>query len=160
MLAGVAARVSVRLEEAEIWEFLEAGHTGILTSLRRDGTPVALPVWYAVLDRAVYVNGPARTKKWKRIERDPRVSFLVEEGEAWRELQAVHLNGRAEFVEDEELLGRVGDLLDAKYAAFRTARTAMPKASRQHYGGGVRTIRIAPEGRILSWNNAKLPLAT
>ena len=87
----------MRLDEDELWAFLERGHTGILTSLRRDGFPVTLPVWYAVLARTVYVSGPAHTKKWRRIERDSRVSFLVEEGHAWRDLQAVQLTGHEEY---------------------------------------------------------------
>ena len=108
----MAKRVTVRLDEDELWAFLEQGHTGILTSLRRDGAPVALPVWYVVLDRTVYVSGPEHTKKWRRIDHDARVSFLVEEGLAWRELQAVHLSGAAHFVEDRETIDRVGYALD------------------------------------------------
>ena len=150
--------MGVRLTPDEQWATLEAAHTGIFTSLRRDGAPIALPVWYAVLDRAVYVGGPARTKKWKRIERDPRVSFLVETGLKWRELKAVQLNGRAVFVEDKETLRRVGEKMDERYAAFRTQRSAMPSKSQKHYGSGSRTIRIEPEGRILTWDNAKLQL--
>ena len=42
-------------------------HTGVLTSLRRDGAPVSLPVWFVALDRRIYVSGPARTKKFARI---------------------------------------------------------------------------------------------
>ena len=154
----MAERVTVRLDDDELWAFLEQGHTGILTSLRRDGAPVALPVWYVVLDRTAYVSGPARTKKWQRIDRDPRVSLLVEEGLAWRELQAVHLSGTAHFVEDHDTIDRVGRALDQKYAQFRTARAAMPERTQQAYGSGARLIRIEPQGRILSWNNAKLPL--
>lgn len=156
----MAAKVTVRLDEDEIWAFLEQGHTGILTSLRRDGTPIALPVWYGVVDRAVYVSGPAHTKKWKRIAHDPRVSFLVEEGLAWRELQAVQLNGRAQFVEDPDTIQRVGRVLDEKYSAFRTSRKAMPDRVQRNYGSGSRLVRIEPEGRILSWNNAKLALSS
>lgn len=154
----MAERVSVRLSEDEIWAFLEQGHTGILTSLRRDGAPISLPIWFAVHERTVYVNGPAHTKKWARIDHDPRVSFLVEEGLAWRELQAVHLSGTAHFVDDAETIDLVGRLLDEKYAAFRTARSTMPEAAQRNYGRGNRLIRIEPGERTLTWNNAKLPL--
>lgn len=156
----MAARPTVRLDDAEIWAFLEQGHTGILTSLRRDGVPIALPVWYAAFDRAVYVSGPAHTRKWRRIERDSRVSFLVEEGLAWSELQAVQLNGIAVFVEDEDTRRRVAEVLDAKYAAFRTQRKSMPDRVQKNYAGGARLVRIEPAGRILSWNNAKLSLSS
>ena len=154
----MAERVTVRLDEDELWAFLERGHTGILTSLQRDGAPVALPVWYVVFDRAIYVSGPAHTRKWKRIGRDPRVSFLVEEGLAWRELQAVHLSGTAHFVEDTPAAEAVAGLLDEKYAAFRTVRKTMPEQTQRNYGGASRLIRIDPQRRTLSWNNAKLPL--
>jgi len=30
------------------------------------------------------------------------VSFLVESGEAWRELRAVHVSGRAEVIDDHD----------------------------------------------------------
>jgi Pyridoxamine 5'-phosphate oxidase len=37
----------------EAWEAVGAAHTGILTTLRRDGGPIALPVWFVVDDRTV-----------------------------------------------------------------------------------------------------------
>ena len=92
--------MSVRLAPDEAWSVVEAAHTGILTTLRADGRPVALPVWFVVLDRTVCMSAPTRTKKVARIRHDPRASFLVESGERWAELEAVHLDGRVEIVED------------------------------------------------------------
>ena len=37
--------MGVRLSEEEAWAELATAHTGILTTLRRDGRPVSLPVW-------------------------------------------------------------------------------------------------------------------
>jgi PPOX class probable F420-dependent enzyme len=150
--------VSVRLSRDEAWSVLAAAHTGIFTSLRRDGTPIALPLWFVVLDHRVYVSGPAGAKRLARIRRDPRVSFLVESGERWAELRAVHLTGRARIVIDPELKARVAAALDAKYAAYRTARAEMPAATRAHYQVEIATIEITPDGRILSWDNARLGL--
>ena len=70
--------MGVRLSDDELWDFLEAGHTGIFTSLKRDGFPVALPIWYTVVDRKVYFRTPAKTKKVARIKADDRCSFLVD----------------------------------------------------------------------------------
>ncbi len=151
--------MSVRLSDAEIWAFLEQSHTGILTTLRRDGWPISLPVWFLVLERKVYVSGPAQTKKFARLRRDDRVAFLAETGLHWRDLKAVHLHGHARFVADEALLARVQARLDEKYAAFRTARSAMPAATQQHYlQQRPLVIEIQPEARVLSWHNAKLGL--
>ena len=53
----------IRLSEDEAWDVLGKFHTGILTTLRRDGTPVSLPVWYVVDERTIIVKTPPRTKK-------------------------------------------------------------------------------------------------
>ena len=140
----------------EAWQVVEAAHTGILTSLRRDGVPIALPVWFVAFDRRVYVAGPSHTKKFSRIRRDPRVSFLVERGSRWAELVGVHLTGTAAFVEDAALVERVARALDEKYAGFRTPRQEMPAATRARYEVEATTIEIRPDERILSWNNAHL----
>lgn len=148
--------MSLRLSPEEAWTFLEKGHTGILTSLRRDGWPISLPVWYAALDRRIYVNGPSRTKKYSRMKRDPRVSFLVETGLKWKELSAVHVTGRARNVSDPAELARVQAALDAKYSAYRGDRSKMPAATAEYYQQGSTTVCIEPEGKLLTWDNARL----
>ena len=149
--------MSVRLTPDEAWGVLERAHTGILTTLRRDGMPITLPMWFAVVDRTICFSAPSRTKKLSRIRHDPRASFLVESGERWAELEAVQLNGRIEPVTDEAEMRRIGETIDAKYAEFRTASSDMSQATRDHYAG--RTyLRLVPDDRILSWDNRKLGL--
>ena len=214
--------MSVRMTSDEAWEFVAAAHTGILTTLRADGFPISLPVWFIVdqmpwnpsdgagsrpdrpaarvdqmpwnpsdgagsrpdrpaarvdqmpwnpsdgagsrpdrpaarvEDQTVLVSGPAQTKKFARIRHDDRCSFLVEAGEQWAELRAVHLTGRAELVEDPDW-ARLDPLFDAKYASFRTPSTEMPSATREHYGRG-RSLAADPsrEARVLTWDNRRL----
>jgi hypothetical protein len=146
----------LRLDDDEAWDVIARSHTGILTSLRGDGVPVALPVWFVAFDRRVYVSGPANTWKFRRIARDARVSFLVESGERWSELRGVHLTGVARTVGDDALLVRVAGALGAKYDAFRTPRAAMPDATRSRYETATATIEIVPDDRVLSWDNARL----
>jgi nitroimidazol reductase NimA-like FMN-containing flavoprotein (pyridoxamine 5'-phosphate oxidase superfamily) len=136
---------------------LAHAHTGIFTTLRRDGMPIAVPVWFVALDRSICLAAPSRTKKIARVRNDDRGSFLVESGEKWVELQAVHLTGRIEIVEDEQLIRRIDDALDEKYAAHRGNRAAMPEKTREHYAG--RTfLRLVPDERIISWDNRRIPM--
>ena len=149
--------MGVRLDADEAWAVLDAAHTGIFTTLRRDGMPIALPVWFVALDRAICLAAPSRTKKIARLRNDSRASFLVESGERWVELGAVHLTGRVEFVNDEAIIERIDEALDAKYAAFRGPRGAMPEKTQAHYAG--RTfLRLVPDERIVSWDNRRIPL--
>lgn len=154
----VGDAVSVRLSPAVAWAVLASAHTGIFTTLRSDGVPVTLPVWFVVLDERIYVSGPAPAKKVARVRRDPRCSFLVESGQRWAELSAVSLTGTATIVTDATLLDRVAAALEEKYHAYRTSRADMPEQTRAHYGTERATIEILPDDRILSWDNARLGL--
>ena len=150
--------VSVRMTQEEIWQFVEDGHTGILTTLRQDGTPIALPIWYACIDRIIYVR--TRGKKLMRIKNDPRSGFLVEQGEHWAELRAVHMTGRTDIVNlNQELSQRFRAEINRKYSGCRTAAASMPKQTQQAYAESVTgVVRFTPDERILNWDNSKLPL--
>src|SRR3954454_11070670 len=109
---------SPRMTEDEIWAFVTDAPTGILTTLRRDGVPVAMPLWFACLDRTIYMQ--TRGKKLQRIAHDPRASFLVETGHRWVDLKAVHFTGTAELVDLEpELARRFRTEIDRKYDGLR-----------------------------------------
>lgn len=151
--------MSIRLSHDEAWAVLASSHTGIFTTLRRDGVPVALPVWFVVDDHRVYVAAPAHTKKVARVRRDPRCSFLVESGERWAELIGVHLTGRVRIVTDPDEVARVRAALNGKYDAFRTARSDMPDATRRHYEVEAIVMAIEPDDRILTWDNRRLFLS-
>jgi nitroimidazol reductase NimA-like FMN-containing flavoprotein (pyridoxamine 5'-phosphate oxidase superfamily) len=151
------ARRSVRMTDDEAWQMLEQSVNGILTTLRRDGRPVALPIWYVVLDRRIYIG--TRGKKVIRARHDPRCSFLVEAGERWADLRAVHIDGLITVIEpDSALAERIGAAMAAKYAAYRAA-VPMPAATREHYAQADRaTLELIPQGKLLTWDNRHLGL--
>lgn len=149
--------MGIRLTEDEAWDVVESAHTGIVTTLRRDGMPIALPVWFAVDDRAIVLMTPATTKKIARVRRDPRASFLVESGEKYVELRGVHFTGRIEIVDDAGDRARIEAAVNAKYAAFRPAAGALPAKAQAFYAQQA-CLRFVPDGRILTWDNARLGL--
>ncbi|HUC38003.1 MAG TPA: pyridoxamine 5'-phosphate oxidase family protein [Acidimicrobiales bacterium] len=151
--------MGIRLTPDEAWDVISRSHTGILTTLRADGSPVTLPTWFVVLDRSVCFSTPSQTKKVSRLRRDPRAAFLVESGRRWAELRAVHLSGLIDVVDDDEAKVRIREALDEKYAAFRTSETAMPEATRDHYA--TRTFfRLTPGPRMLTWDNSRIAVAS
>ncbi len=150
--------MGVLLTDDEAWSELERAHTGILTTMRRDGMPVTLPTWFVVLDRRIYLRTPAKTRKVQHVQRDPRATFLVERGERWDELCAVMVYANATVHGDGPLAERVLAALDAKYAGFRTDAAAMPDATRAHYGGATAILELTPTEPLVTWDNAKLQL--
>jgi PPOX class probable F420-dependent enzyme len=147
--------MGISLSDEEIWAFLGAEEVGVLTTLRADGQPVSVPVWFAsdVGAGVVWVAGPAATAKFRRVRRDPRVAFLVESGRRWVELKAVHLEGTAAVVEDPDW-EHVDALLGAKYAAMRGTAAEQPESAKRRYA--TRALMAITPHRIVSWDNAKL----
>jgi nitroimidazol reductase NimA-like FMN-containing flavoprotein (pyridoxamine 5'-phosphate oxidase superfamily) len=149
--------LSIRLTKEEAWGELAAAHTGILTSMRADGTPITLPMWFVTLDERIYFSAPAGTKKIVRLRRNPRCCFLVESGAYWRELKAVLLTGRAHELTDQDTKVRVREALDAKYDRYRTKHSNMPEETRSVYEQPGRvTFEMVPDDRVLTWDNARV----
>jgi nitroimidazol reductase NimA-like FMN-containing flavoprotein (pyridoxamine 5'-phosphate oxidase superfamily) len=147
--------MGIQLNDEEAWDFIARSHTGVLTTLRRDGVPISLPLWFASFDRGVYFVTPIRSKKVGRVRHDSRACFLVESGEAWRELSAVVMTGTVALVEAEDVQARVRQEMDRKYAAFRPNLEKAPEATRKHYGGGSATLCFTP-GKAISWDNSRI----
>jgi nitroimidazol reductase NimA-like FMN-containing flavoprotein (pyridoxamine 5'-phosphate oxidase superfamily) len=144
---------NIRLSPDEMWTMLEEQRVGIFTSLRRDGSPISLPVWYAPINRRIYLHGPVQAKKLARVRNNPRVSFLCDTGERWVELRAVHLTGVARVVTDESVERLVASEFERRYSALRAQQTELPDSAKAHYRR-LAVIEIIPDTRFLSWDNS------
>jgi PPOX class probable F420-dependent enzyme len=88
------------MDDGALAEFLDRkARLGSLVTLRRDGSPTAIPVWFGWDGAHVTVFSDASSTKLARITNDPRVSLLVSndvgEPEAW-----VAFDGEAEISEE------------------------------------------------------------
>jgi PPOX class probable F420-dependent enzyme len=149
--------MTIRLTVDEAWEAVAAAHTGILTTLRRDGMPIALPVWFVVDERTIAMMTPGSTKKIARIRHDPRASFLVESGQRWVDLCGVHFTGQVEIVQDAAAISRIETAVFDKYAAFRPPAANLPAATQSYYAKQ-EFLRFVPDGKILTWDNARIAM--
>jgi PPOX class probable F420-dependent enzyme len=148
--------VGVAFSDGELWQFLDDTHTGILTTLRADGWPIALPVWFVTADRRIYVQTPARTRKVAHVRRDPRVCFTAEAGVSWGELRAVVLTGRAHVLPEGDERSSVFGLVAEKYGGFGIPVDEVPAATIRHYDTESAVIRIDPAAQPVTWDNRKL----
>lgn len=148
--------MGIQFSDDEERQFLATTHTGVVTTLRKDGWPISLPVWFAAFDDAICLRTPARSKKVARVRNDDRCCFLVEGGEAWAELHAVLWLGHISEVTDEALLARAGEAIATKYAAFAMVRAKLPDVTKQHYGRGEVVYELRPDERRITWDNRKI----
>jgi hypothetical protein len=91
------------------------------------------------------------------VRNDSRASFLVEDGDRWAELRAVHLDCHAQVVTPSaELQERISVAMADKYSAHRTRLRDMPSATADVYRQSGAIIELAPAGKILTWDNRRI----
>jgi PPOX class probable F420-dependent enzyme len=89
-----------RLSETEVRAFLTHGtRTGKLAIVRRDGSPMVVPIWFDVDDDgSLLFTTWHETIKGRALRRDPRVSICVDSEEP--PYAYVRVDGVAEVSED------------------------------------------------------------
>ena len=149
--------MGVKLDNEELGQFLNDGHTLILATIRKSGEPFLTPIWYVYHEGAFFIRTPAKSAKVQHIKRDPRVCCLLEEGEKWIDLKAAVLSCHAEIVEDEEICKTIARNFGAKYAEFTPDLKSTPKATTEHYASKTATVKLTPRpDDIRSWFNRKI----
>ncbi len=151
--------MGIGLSDDELWDYVAAAHTGIVTTLRRDGWPVSLPVWFAALDRRIYFTTYPTMRKAARIAHDARSAFLVEDGHRWTELRAVTMYATAEILPDGPESQAAVAALGAKYPPeIDVPVDRLPAASRAYYAAEKVIVRLTPTTAPMSWDNSRLRL--
>ncbi|WP_256090507.1 PPOX class F420-dependent oxidoreductase, partial [Actinacidiphila rubida] len=89
-----------------------------LTTYRKDGTPVATPVWHVVDDGRLYVWTEAGSWKVKRLRRDPRVKVVVCDVRGRIAPDAAEAEGAGRLL-DADGVAKVRRLLGRKYLLAR-----------------------------------------
>jgi hypothetical protein len=69
-----------KMTQEEYRQFIQAGtRTGKLATVRQNGQPHVVPIWFTLDgETIVFVTG-ARSVKGRNIQRDPRVSLCIDE---------------------------------------------------------------------------------
>ena len=57
-------------------------------------------MWYGVLDGEVWLETKIKSQKAVNLRRDPRFTFMIEDGDTYDTLRGVSLEGTAEIVDD------------------------------------------------------------
>ena len=154
----MSRRDQIRMTDPELRSFLAEQQTIIINSIDPRGFPHPMPMWFAVEDDGcVVMTTFTKSQKIRNIERDARVSLLVEDGTVYAQLRGAVIYGKAELVREHE---RVLDIL-AKVTAKNAGgggNAPDPGALRKALMATVpkRTgIRIRPD-KIVSWDHRKL----
>ena len=69
-----------RMSKPLLDEFLEQPFVGVIATLRQDGRPYTVPVWWLWHEDAFWITGTTNRVWCKQLMRDPRASLCIEAG--------------------------------------------------------------------------------
>jgi PPOX class probable F420-dependent enzyme len=67
-----------RMKPDDVEEFLRQPHVGVLATLRRDGRPYTVPVWFLHHEGSFWISGTYERVWCKQLFHDPRASLCIE----------------------------------------------------------------------------------
>lgn len=150
-------RHSIELSEDDQRTLMATARTLQVASLNPTGWPHLVPMWFAVDDDGLIVFTTYGTsQKVRNLERDPRITVLLETGDAYNELRGVSIDGDAEIVRDPYVTFHTRALIGAKHeGAPRPSMPADRTAALPSWASKRVTIRVHPR-RIRSWDHRKI----
>jgi PPOX class probable F420-dependent enzyme len=149
------------MSDEELREFLAEKKVVTCATIGPNGRPHLMPLWYAVDTLADSGGGTgdlvlrgwtyAKSQKAKNLERDPRATLQVEDGELYHELRGVMMECDVAIERNPDKVANFGMALFQRFGTTGADVEAMiAKQAPKRIG-----ITLAPT-RIVSWDHRKL----
>lgn len=153
----MGGRDAVRMSDTEVQQLLAENIKVQVATIGRDGAPHLTTLFYVLEEGLIGFWTYARSQKVRNLERDPRVSCLVEDGTDYFELRGVSVTGRARIVRDHDHLLDLGGRVVARMAGADTVTElgaegleAVERQARKRVG-----ILVEPES-VATWDHRKM----
>lgn len=153
-------RDRVRMSDAEVASMLAGNRKVQLATLNPDGYPHLVTMYYALVDGKIAFWTYRTSQKALNLARDPRITCLVETGEAYFDLRGVQIQGTVETITDPGAVLKIGlaigDVMGGSQAGSVAGQGSdaitdyVANAARKRYA------YIVDPVRVISWDHAKL----
>ena len=144
----------IALTDQEQKKLLDEGWTLQVASNGKDGFPHLVAMWYVLDDEGrICFTTFRKSQKILNLQRDSKISVMLESGKEYQELMGLVIEGEADLVDDAEftagIMARVGEKYNGIPAPMETSEQALKVASKRV------VVRINPT-HIYSWDHHKL----
>lgn len=152
-------RDRVQMSDAEVAAMLAGNRKVQLATINPDGYPHLVTMYYTLVDGKIAFWTYRTSQKALNLARDPRISCLVETGEAYFDLRGVQVQGTVGTITDPDAVFKIGmaigDVMgnagsDVADADSQAVNDYVANAARKRYGYIVEPVRV------ISWDHSKL----
>jgi PPOX class probable F420-dependent enzyme len=142
------------MSDDEVTAFLRESRKLQLGTINPDGTPHMVTMFYGLADGRIAFWTYGKAQKTRNIERDPRVTCLVETGDDYFDLRGVLLYGTARLIDEpKEVLG-IGMIITQRMTGSLDATHELREYV--EHTGRKRVAYIVEPTRLVSWDHRKL----
>jgi PPOX class probable F420-dependent enzyme len=152
----MSRRDLIRMTDDEVTEYLNGRHTMNIATFGPDGNIHLVAMWYGFHGDNPAFETFAKSQKVKNLQRDPRITVLVETGESYDQLMGVEIVGRAIIHDDPEVLMGVAKNVVRRYFI---EDDDTPESDVEAIAVGLANKRVAIEivpEKVVSWDHKKL----
>ena len=135
----------------ELNAFLDEERTCRLATTGHGGPHVA-PLWYVWDGLAMWFTSVVRSQRWTDLERDPRVSVVVDAGIDYTQLRGAELIGRVDIIGEVPRIGEPNLELETPE---RLMALKYSGKSKMHHDERHAWLCLRPE-KIVSWDFRKI----
>ena len=146
-------REKIRMDAEEIEEFIEEQKSLQVGTINSDGSIHLSTLWFAVVDDLIVFETYTSSQKVVNLERDPRITVLLEDGLEYNNLRGVMIKGAVNLVSEPTEVKQIArevikrnqpeipdEMLDDAAANLAVKRTV---------------VTVVPE-KVVSWDHRKI----
>ena len=141
----------IAMNPAELDEFLGNERTCRLGTMGPNGPHVS-PLWYVWDGTSLWMTSLVRSQRWTDIKREPRVSVVIDTGEAYLELRGAELVGRVVVVGEVPRTGEPNQTLEEPERLMALKYSGKSEMTHDHRHAW---LRLSPE-KVVSWDFRKI----
>lgn len=149
-----AGRDAVKMTEQEVKDFLAEHMKVQVATIGPDGSPHLSTLFYDMFDGKIGFWTYGKSQKIKNLQRDPRVSCLIEDGEDYFELRGVSISGTAEVITDKDQIREIGTAVATRMVNGNDlgdfGRATVEKQVQKRYA-----VIIIPT-KVATWDHRKM----
>lgn len=149
----MSRRDQIRMTQEEIDEFLAGRHTMNVATIGKDGRPHLVAMWYGFFaDGALGFWTYGKSQKILNLQRDPRMTCLVETGEEYAELKGVEILGTGVVLTDRDSVMEIGRSVFERYTGpwSDAAQPILEQTGAKRFA-----VKIEVE-TMVTWDHGKL----
>jgi PPOX class probable F420-dependent enzyme len=150
---GTKQRDVIKMNPAEIDDFLQGRRTMSCATMNHDGTIHLVAMWYGFLEGCPALETKAKSQKVQNLRRNDQFTALIEDGQSYDELRGVELVGRGEIVDDPDRMFELGISVFERYQGLTYSEEMRPYVEQMLNKRVVVKIHI---DRYVSWDHRKL----